>query len=287
MGNLEARRFLTDWLSARIDRWGLDWYREDFNIAPLEFWQHADAGDRRGMTEIRYIEGLYAMWDELLARHPGLAIDNCASGGRRIDLETIGRATALWRTDWPHDAIHKQCHTLGLLRWVPLNMTGGAVLKKGNAYEIRSAMTAGMSCELPEQDTEASAREAKALIKQYRSIQRFYYGDYYPLTAYSTAKEAWVAYQLDLPESAEGLIVVLRRPGSPQTSRTLPLKAIDLGVNYEFTDLDSVRTQVLSGRQLLAPGLEVHLARKPDSALIRYRRLAPASAKRAESRPGD
>ena len=32
--------------------------------------------------------------DELLRRHPGLAIDNCASGGRRIDIETIGRSTA-------------------------------------------------------------------------------------------------------------------------------------------------------------------------------------------------
>ncbi len=41
------------------------------------------------MTEIRYVEGHYAMWDELRARHPGLWIDNCASGGRRIDLETL------------------------------------------------------------------------------------------------------------------------------------------------------------------------------------------------------
>jgi alpha-galactosidase len=115
MGQPDARRFLTDWLSARIAEFGLDWYREDFNIAPLEYWQEADAPDRQGMTEIRYVEGLYALWDELLRRHPHLAIDNCASGGRRIDLETIGRATALWRTDWPADAIHRQCHTFGLL----------------------------------------------------------------------------------------------------------------------------------------------------------------------------
>ena len=73
MGEPSARRFLTDWLSARIDEFGLDWYREDFNIAPLEYWQHADAADRQGITEIRYVEGLYAMWDELLrpASGPG------------------------------------------------------------------------------------------------------------------------------------------------------------------------------------------------------------------------
>ena len=104
----------------KIDEFGLGCYRQDFNMDPLPFWQAADAPDRQGMTEIRHIEGLYAFWDGLLARHPGLIIDNCASGGRRIDLETIGRATPFWRTDGPRDAIAHQCHTYGLLPWVPL-----------------------------------------------------------------------------------------------------------------------------------------------------------------------
>ena len=34
----------------------------------------------------------YEMWDELRARHPGLLLDSCASGGRRIDLEVRARA---------------------------------------------------------------------------------------------------------------------------------------------------------------------------------------------------
>ncbi len=51
------------------------------------------------MTEIGHIEGLYKMWDDLLARHPGLRIDNCASGGRRLDIEMMSRSFAVWRTD--------------------------------------------------------------------------------------------------------------------------------------------------------------------------------------------
>jgi alpha-galactosidase len=35
----------------------------------------------------------------LLAANPGLFIDNCASGGQRIDLETCARSIPLWRTD--------------------------------------------------------------------------------------------------------------------------------------------------------------------------------------------
>jgi alpha-galactosidase len=51
---------------------------------------------------MKHIEGLYNFWDNLLARNPGPLIDNCASGGRRIDLETIGRSVPLWRTDYSY-----------------------------------------------------------------------------------------------------------------------------------------------------------------------------------------
>jgi alpha-galactosidase len=274
MGQPEARQFLIDWLSARIVEFGLDWYREDFNIAPLEYWQGADAPDRQGLTEIRYVEGLYAMWDELLRRHPHLAIDNCASGGRRIDLETIGRATALWRTDWPVDAIHRQCHTFGLLQWVPLNMSDGAVLKPGSEYEMRSAMTAGLNVKLPPQDDEASAPQAKAMIEQYRSIQKYFYGDFYPLTPYSQAADAWLAYQLHLPDTDEGIVVALKRPASTRTKTILCLQGLSRDASYEVTNLDTGRSDRVASSRLTDAGLEIELPRQPDSAILRYRRLA-------------
>ena len=274
MGQPEARQFLTDWLSARIAEFGLDWYREDFNIAPLEYSLGADEPDRQGMTEIRYVEGLYAMWDELLRRHPHLAIDNCASGGRRIDLETVGRATALWRTDWPVDAIHRQCHTFGLLQWVPLNMSDGAVLTAGNEYEIRSAMTAGLNVRLPPQDDEASARQVKAMIEQYKSIQRYFYGDFYPLMPHSQAADVWLAYQLHLPDTDEGVVVALKRPASPYASVTLRLRGLSRDASYEVTNLDTGHSDKLTAGRLTDTGLEIELLRQPDSAIIRYRRLA-------------
>ena len=275
MGDPGARAFLTDFISSGIAQFGLDWYREDFNIAPIEYWRHADAPDRQGMTEIRYVEGLYGMWDDLLSRHRHLAIDNCASGGRRIDLETIGRSTALWRTDWPADAIHKQCHTFGLLEWIPLHMSGGAVLRKGNEYEIRSAMTAGLNVELPPEDDPESMREARRLIEEYLGIQRFYHGDYFPLTPYSQAPDAWLAYQLAL--EGEGIVVALKRPQSQSPSLRVRLYALDAGVPYTVTNLDTKRFQVCSGQELLETGLEVRLEKSPDSAVLRYAR-APGTA---------
>ena len=71
LSDAAARRWLTDLLVRRIGEFGMDWYRNDFNIDPLPFWRRNDPTDRQGMTEIRYVEGHYAMWDEMIARRPG------------------------------------------------------------------------------------------------------------------------------------------------------------------------------------------------------------------------
>jgi len=86
-------------ISSLITEFNADIYRQDFNTTPLDAWYAADAPDRMGMTEIRYVEGLYALWDRIQAAHPGIVIDNCASGGHRIDLETLRRAVVLSRSD--------------------------------------------------------------------------------------------------------------------------------------------------------------------------------------------
>ena len=115
-----ARRWLADLLSRRITEFGLDTYRNDFNIDPLGFWRQADAPDRQGITEIRYVEGHYALWDELLAGHPGLSIDNCASGGRRIDLETCRRSVPLWHSDTGCSPGHADWNQTQICRPEPL-----------------------------------------------------------------------------------------------------------------------------------------------------------------------
>ena len=125
LGIPEARRHITDLVSNLIREGGISCYRQDFNdLRVPELFAMADAPDRVGMAEIGHITGLYAFWDELLAGHPGLVIDNCAGGGQRIDLETISRSVPLWRSDlqcWPFDPLAMQTQTQGLAPWVPLS----------------------------------------------------------------------------------------------------------------------------------------------------------------------
>lgn len=278
LGNPEARMFLTDFISQRVSEFGLGCYRQDFNMEPLLYWKAADAPDRQGISEIRHIEGLYAFWDELQRRHPSLLIDNCASGGRRIDLETVGRATPYWRTDGPRDPVAHQCHTYGLLPWVPLSATSQD--RAGDDYEFRSSMCSSLclnwwvSGDVPAERIPDSFPFdwARRTLEQYLSLRAFYYGDFYPLTAYSQDKSAWMAYQLDRPDTANGLLVILRRPESPYEVARLRLQALDQGASYDIVDLDSQALRTFTGKELGAEGLPVSLSKAGTGALIRYER---------------
>jgi hypothetical protein len=80
-----------------------------------------------------------------------------------------------------------------------------------------------------------------------------------------------MAYQLDLPEEKEGLVVVLKRPASPYTRALFQLQALRKDASYEVINLDSDQRTTLQGGQLMSGGLELFLLKKPDSALLRYR----------------
>ena len=53
-----------------------------------------------------------------------MLIDECASGGRRNDLEMMRRAVPLWRSDKTMEPIGQQTMTYGISMWIPFFGTG-------------------------------------------------------------------------------------------------------------------------------------------------------------------
>ena len=51
----------------------------------------------------------YRLMDELQARHPGLEIESCSSGGARVDLGVLARTQRVWASDC-NDALERQTH---------------------------------------------------------------------------------------------------------------------------------------------------------------------------------
>jgi alpha-galactosidase len=256
LGIPEARQAMTDLMSDLITEAGVTCYRQDFNTDPAPFWEAADGPDRVGMSEIRHIEGLYAMWDELLARHPGLMIDNCSSGGRRIDLETISRSIPLWRSDYQcfpgFDPVGMQAQTHGLALWVPLS---AGCCDRSDTYAFRSALSPGMVLTENIFATDAedftSPRWMRAMMDQHLRLRPYLSGDFYPLLGYSLDNEAWAAWQFHRPDLDQGCVIAFRRPQSAVTATTAQLQGMDAQATYEMEDLDEETVRQQPGTKLL------------------------------------
>lgn len=271
LGNPDAREWITDRFSQIITDEGIDIYRQDFNIEPLIYWNNADSEDRQGITENKYIVGYLTFWDELLRRHPNMLIDSCASGGRRNDIETMRRSVPLWRTDSAFDPVVTQCHTYGLSMWLPFSGTGAREL---DSYTFRSNMTMGISLNDDVRRTDLDYDNFRKMVSQWRSVSPNYYGDYYPLTPYSTDNNVWMAWQFDRPEAGEGMVQAFRRADCTGESINLKLRGLDSKAEYSVTDLDTNSPVRISGRELMEKGLTVTSASRPYAATITYKKMS-------------
>lgn len=224
------------------------------------------------MSEIRHIEGLYAYWDSLLVRFPKLLIDNCASGGRRLDLETTSRSSPLWRTDYQYGEPNGyQCHTYGLSFYLPIH--GTAAYKTEN-YTFRSGLgaTMVMNWEVTGRNSESIPAIQKC-IADYKSLRSYFYGDYYPLTGTRnmTSDSVWLAYQLSRPDKEDGIILAFRRKDCMAESAEVRLSGLDPVSNYELVNEGS-DTMIKTGNELMQKFV-LTLSEKPGSLLIKYRKL--------------
>jgi Alpha-galactosidase len=271
LGNKEALGWLINHIGNLIEKEGIDYYRQDFNFDPFPYWKANDKPNRIGISEIRHIEGLYAFWDALLERFPKLLIDNCAAGGRRIDLETTSRSSPLWRTDYQYGEPNGyQCHTYGLNFYLPIH---GTAIYRTDSYTFRSGLgaTAVLNWEVTGKASEAIP-EIQKRIKDYKELRPYFYGDYYPLTPANTRDNAWLAYQLNRPEQGDGIVLAFRRSDANQESIQVKLSGLDENASYQLYFEDYNLTITKTGHDLMEK-LDFAIPQKPSSVMIKYKAI--------------
>ena len=216
LGNEEARNWLQGLLGAAIERYQMQVLRIDFNFGPLSYWRYNDEDDRRGITELKYVAGLYALWDGLLERFPRLIIDNCASGGRRLDYEACRRSIPLFRTDYTcfgrlTEPTGCQLHTYYLSRFLPVNACNVGI-KDMDTYRFRSALSSGIAMSTPEADSpEEMFAWYRRMMADARRVRPYTVGNLWPLTGCFDSERDWMAYQLHLTQENRGVILAYRR----------------------------------------------------------------------------
>lgn len=281
LADTAAVSWLSHYINKFMDDNGIDHYRQDYNIEPAGFWYHNDPEGREGITENHYVEGLYTYWDNILRHHPRGFIDNCAGGGRRLDLETLQRSAPLWRTDYRYgEPVGYQTHTFGLALWLPQTGTG---LMQTDKFTTRSSMGSTVIYSWKITEPENNLLEMRKLMDEIEELRPYYFEDYYPLTStqHILGDSVWLAYQLNRRSANDGIVVAFRRATAPDSTCMVRLRGLDAKRTYTLTDRDSRRSLTRTGAEL-ARGLQLVLPEKRSSLVLMY--TAAASAVPAQTK---
>lgn len=271
-GNREASQWLTNHVDSILTNEHIDLYRQDFAVFSDGFWNKEDSDhpDRQGITENKHVVGYLRFFDELRRRHPGMLIDICAAGGKRLELENLRRAVPLWRSDYAQEPVGVQSQSYGLASWLPYSGTGVANI---STYDFRSEMCSSTVLNLDPRKLDANYDLLRKLISQWRNIAPDYYGDYYPLTPYSLEKNAWIGWEYYRPETGTGFVQVFRRAEASETEKIVYLKGLNPDSEYTLTDFDDNQSTRIKGKDLLSKGMKLTLPEKSQAKLIRIEKI--------------
>ncbi|MBQ7446273.1 MAG: alpha-galactosidase [Clostridia bacterium] len=270
LGNPEARDWLIKKITNVMEEGGIDMYRQDFNVDPAEVWKWCDDYDKTGYTENRYVTGYLAFWDSLLELYPDMTIDSCASGGGRNDLETMRRSVPLHISDYWDGQTgrydERQALLLSLSQWFPyfkLQIGGSDEI---NDYNLRSCMAPWNNMNVPTMSKSTPWDIVTKAVKEWRALSKYFYKDFYPLTAYSSGDDVWRAYEYYDEEAGEGAVMVFRAANNAESEKVLKLHA-DTSAKYIVKDCDGKLAGLFSGFEL-ENGLKITLEEPGTSTLI-------------------
>jgi len=254
-----------------IDKLKLSCYRQDFNIKTTEYFKEADEENRRGITEIKHISGMYKVWDYLLERFPELIIDNCASGGKRIDIETLKRSIPFFRSDYQCNFNENpevlQTHNSNIAQYLPFN--GCTSKTKNDTYAIRSSYSSSWGGAfynaIFQSMDDADFIWAKKITDEYRKIRKYFSCDFYNHGSAVFDDTSWAIWQYHDADSGSGIVMAFRRSESPFDTVKIKLKGLSEGKDCTFTDLDTKTSFIVAG------DLEIALPQKRSCTIFEYK----------------
>lgn len=276
LGIDEACDYIINWIGSTIKENHLTWYRQDFNCNPAERWRtadHVEGENRTGITEIKYITNEYRFLDGLIEMNPGLLIDNCASGGKRLDLEMMKRSVPLWHSDYTCDAdlsTPDGNRALGynLSWWLPIHAGGWP---NGNSEDITYAFRTTMHSGISINSTNAVNSTIKgALFDQYYTCRELMTGDFYILDQGfgSEIETKDACYEFYKADEGKGYLVAFRPEHCATESASYRLKGLDAASSYELEVVDAGQKIVMTGEELMTDGLKLTYPRANISFLI-------------------
>ena len=270
-GNPEALSYVKSLLRSYVEELHLSCYRQDFNIDLTDFFRESDAPDRRGISEIKHITGMYELWDALQNEFPELIIDNCASGGRRIDIETLKRSIPFFRSDYQCNFNENpdvlQVHNATSSLYLPY--VGCTTKTKRDTYAIRSAYQSSFGGAFYNAIFQSFDEEdfawAKTVTDEYIRIRDYFHEDFYNHGSAVLDSSSWAIFQYHNPKESCGIVMAFRREDSPFSTASISLGGFD---NETTLTLENLNTgEAFQGGTTLS----ITLPEKRSSVIFEYK----------------
>ncbi len=276
MGNSEALDWLKNRIKTILEEGGISIYREDCNIEQMARNYETLAlmyPDRAGIYENKCVQGHYDLWDFLINLDSIELLDSCASGGHRLDVESVRYAVALHPCDYCYDDMRaKQVANYNLCSWIPFAGANTANDNVVDEYTIRSAFRQALILQYPALSmNDASFERLKGFVDDWESVSGYYYDDIYQLTQESYSPNAWYAYSYVNSQSSKGFAMIYNRNGEGATlTDSIKLKGLNAGTTYKITFADSSETYTMTGTELMYKGVTVKMEKLNDSEIMYF-----------------
>ena len=263
----ESREWFLRQMDQLVQEEGLTCYRQD--LSPT-FGDEPE--DRKGISESHHVAGLYELWDTLRLRHPGMVMEGCCGGGRRIDLETVARFHWHQKSDRWFDSESDQLSLYGANLFLP----GGIISIPTQAtddYGAWSGFAGQFSLGWDPLDDDFPMEQARQQVELYKLIRPLLSGDFYPLT-HPSLEQPWIGYQFHRNDLDRGLALIFRRdivkPVIPvPASLVISLRGLEPNTRYRVHRRKAGSDEIRPGRAL-AEGTEIVIRDAPGVELITY-----------------
>jgi alpha-galactosidase len=288
------------WAFATLDRligeYGSDWIKLDFNLDPGAGCNRTDHGHGAGDGLYAHYQGYYQLLERVRERYPEAVLENCSSGGLRIDLGIARRTHMAFLSDpdWPEHSLQlfwgasamlapDACLHWGYCEWTfakhphqHFDSRDPALQPHQLDYYTRISMLRrfGFSQKLPELPGWVADRY-RGHIADYKAHVRRFVGqaELHRLTEQPLRDgrgERWAAFQYRQPDGGEHLLAVFRLHGGEER-RTIRLVGLEADRLYTIIWLGGEREQQANGAELMQQGLLFTDLQEEGSALMLVR----------------
>jgi len=234
---------------------------------------------------IKYIQGLYSVYERIRDKYPNILIQACSSGGGRIDYGALKYHQEVWTSDntdarsrifiqYGTNMIYPALVTGSHVSAVPNHQTGNITPLK---FRFDMAMSGRFGMELQPKDLSEKERAfAKEAIENYNRIRDIIMeGDLYRIISPYEGKGLYaIMYVSKNKKRAVVFDYCFEYQGRTRNSQSIKLKGLNPELNYKVTELNVEKSgfwgnkKVFSGEYLINEGINPQLQKIYDSAVF-------------------